>query len=89
MSAQQSQIIAAISGTTKAMLDSYSVAHGVTKARIVEDALLHHLNALKQLPADVVLPPRIVVSQRSGAALMRRLRKPRRPNKAITKLFDK
>ena len=58
MAADQTQISAYVSQSTKALLERYADAHGVKKAHLVEEALLHHLQALHELPADVIIPAR-------------------------------
>ncbi len=59
------RISAFISETTRELLESYVTAHGVRQGRVIEEALLHHLQALRELPADVVLPPRLVLTPES------------------------
>ena len=83
------QISAFISEATREVLERYAQAHGVKKAHLVEEALLHHLKALNELPADVLVPPRIVVSAEAGSKLAERLEKPKRPTKAMRALFGK
>ena len=83
------QISAYISTRTKALVEEYAEAHGVKKGRLIEEALLHHLRALCELPADVILPPRLVVTETSGREVLLRVRKPRRPAKAMRGLFRK
>jgi hypothetical protein len=84
---QETQISAIISATTKDLLEKHVRATGVKKGHLVEEALLHHLQALHELPADVILHPKLVVSPRSGTALMRRLRSRRRPTHGLRKLM--
>jgi hypothetical protein len=48
------------------LLERYSRAHGVKKQFLIESALLHHIQALEELPSSVILPPRLVVSAASG-----------------------
>ena len=43
------QISAYISYDTKALVEAYSKKSGVKKGFLIEDALLHHLQALKPL----------------------------------------
>ena len=85
----QTQISAFISDTTKSLVEEYADSHGVKKGHIVEEALLHHLQALQTLPADVIIPPRLVVTTQSGEAVLTRMEKPRRPTKAMRQLFKK
>lgn len=85
----QTQISAFISHATKARLDAYAEAHGLKQAHLVEEALLHHLQALRELPVDVIIPARLLVTPESGRAIVERIAKPRRPTKAMRELFEK
>ncbi len=85
----QTQVSAFISDSTKEALERYADAHGLKKACIIEEALLHHLQALRELPLDVIIPARLVVSRDSGQAILDRVEKPRRPTKAMRELFGK
>ena len=57
MATNETQISTIISGSTKEMVDRYTEAHGVKKGHLIEEALLHHLQALRELPADIIIPP--------------------------------
>ncbi|HEY3354975.1 MAG TPA: hypothetical protein VGQ83_17105 [Polyangia bacterium] len=81
------QISAYISAATKQQVERYAAAHGVKKGHLLEEALLHHLQALRELPADIVIPPRLTVTVRSFAAITERIKKPRRPTKALRDLL--
>ena len=85
--AHQTQISAYISDTTKALVEEYVENHGVKKAHLVEEALLHHLQALRVLPADLVIPPRVVVARDDGEAIVDKIERPRKPTKAMRELF--
>ena len=82
-----SQISAFISEATKAKVERYAEAHGVKKGHLVEEALLHHLQALLELPADIVIPPRLTVTSASFDDVTAAIRKPRRPTKAMRDLM--
>jgi hypothetical protein len=69
--ADEIQISALISRATREILDRYVRQTGVKKGHLVEQALLHHLQALDELPAEVVIHPRVVVSRATGEALLR------------------
>lgn len=84
---RETQISAIVSAETKELLERYVRATGVKKGHLVEEALRHHLQALQQLPADVLLNPRIVVSRRSGEQVAQRLTKPGRPTRELRKLM--
>ena len=86
-SVADTQISAYISETTKEQVERYAEAHGVKKGFLVEEALLHHLQALRELPADIVIPPRITVSAKSFAMVSAIVKKPRKPTKALRTLM--
>jgi hypothetical protein len=72
---KETQISAMISLTTKRLLDEYVRASGVKKARLIEQALRHHLQAIDALPADVIVQPKLVVTAASGKAILRQIRR--------------
>ena len=88
MATTETQISAHISGSTKEMVERYTEARGVKKGHLVEEALLHHLQALRELPADIIIPPRIVVDEETAKTLHQRVDKPRAPTKAMEDLFS-
>ena len=65
------QISAPVSKATKELLERHVRATGVKKGHLVEQALLHHLQALDELPAEYIVHPRIVVSRKTGEKLLR------------------
>ena len=81
------QISAYISEEVNKRIEEYSKIHGVKKAFLIESALLHHLLALAELPLDVIIPPSILVSRRSGERVLGRLRRPAKPTKDMRKLM--
>jgi len=81
------QISATISPATRERLERYVRARGMKKGYVIEQALLHHLQALSELPEDVVIPPRIVVDAASGQEILDRLDSGEGPNSGLTKLF--
>ena len=85
--AHRSQISAFVSDETRSRFERYVQAHGMKKAAVVERALLHHLQALEELPADVIIPPRLMVSPASFARIMERLGDPGEPTEAMKALF--
>jgi hypothetical protein len=50
---------------------------------------LDHLRALRDLPAEVIVPPQVVVSLTTATKLAARLAKPRKPTPAMRALFAK
>jgi hypothetical protein len=85
--ATETQISAFISKVTKEQVERYAEAHGVKKGALMEEALLHHLQALRELPADIVIPPRLKVSAASFKAIANLVVKPRKPTKAMRDLM--
>src|SRR5262249_40388713 len=83
----ETQISAYISAATRQQVERYVEAHGVKKGHLIEEALLHHLQALRELPADIVIPPRLVVAAESFEVVARLARKARRPTKAMRDLM--
>ena len=53
------RISALISQETKELLERHVRATGVKKGHLIEQALRHHLQALQELPADVIVHPRL------------------------------
>lgn len=82
------QISAHISEETKELVERYTDAHGVKKGALVEQALLHHLQALRELPADIIVPPRLDLNESSFAEVSNFISKPRKPTKAMRALMS-
>lgn len=83
------QISAHIAESTSAELDHYVDARGLKKGYVIEQAIRHHLRALRELPPDVIVPPQVVVSADTGAHLAERMENPRKPTPAMRALFRK
>jgi hypothetical protein len=81
------QISAHISEETKEQVERYAGAHGVKKGALIEQALLHHLQALRELPADIIIPPRLELTAPSFAEVARLTKTPRRPTSALRALM--
>lgn len=69
----ETQISALVSRTTKELLEGYVRATGVKRGHLVEQALRHHLQALQELPADVIVHPRLVVTRKSGETILKQM----------------
>jgi uncharacterized protein (DUF1778 family) len=85
--ARATQISAPISNETKELLERQSRATGVKKGHLIESALRYHLRALQELPSDVLVPARVVLTRRSFEEVAERLRKPGQPTKALRDLM--
>jgi len=85
--ARATQISAPISKETKELLERQARATGVKKGHLIESALRYHLRALQELPADALVPPRIVLTRRSFEQVVERLRSPGEPSKELRDLM--
>lgn len=82
------QISANISLNTKERMENYAKAHGLKKAFLIETALLHHLNVLDEIPLDIVIPPRIIITKKSGEKVLKSIQNTPEPTEAMKALFD-
>ena len=83
---KETQISALVSAATRELLERHVRASGVKKGHLVEQALQHYLVALEQLPADVIVHPRLVVTRKSGEAILKAARTGK-PTKALRELM--
>jgi hypothetical protein len=81
------QISAEISQGTKQLLERYSRAHGIKKQFLIESALLHHIQALEELPASIIIPPRLVVSAASGRKIAELVGRRQKPTSDLVELM--
>lgn len=84
---KESQISAYISEETKRELERLVRSRGFKKGFVVEQALRHHLLALRALPEDVVIPPVIVLSRESFESVAKEVRRPSKPTPSLRKLM--
>ena len=82
------QVSAHISRETKARLERFVRRTGQTRARLIEDALLQHLQALEELPAEAIVPARIILSAPSAQLVREMVRHPPEPTEEMKRLFD-
>ena len=83
---RDTQISAVVSRTTSELLERHARATGIKKGRLVEQALRHHLQALQELPADVVVHPTLVVTRDSGRAILEQI-ETATPTRALRRLL--
>jgi hypothetical protein len=81
------QISAEISESTKQLLERYSRAHGIKKQFLIESALLHHIQALEELPPGVIIPPRLVLSANSARKVAELVRTRPKPTRELVELM--
>ena len=68
-------------------MESYVKRKGVTKAFLIENALQHFLQALRELPEDLIVPARLVVSEASLERIAERLNQDEEPTPALRALM--
>jgi len=83
---KETQISALISETTRDLMEKHVRATGVKKGHLIEQALLHHMQALDELPAEFIVHPRIVVSRKTGRGLLAQMESAE-PTPALRKLM--
>jgi len=82
------QISAHISEAVKQRMERCVRATGQTRAHLIEQALLHHLQALEELPLDAIVPARVVLTAESARKVRDLLTHPAPPTDAMKRLFD-
>jgi uncharacterized protein (DUF1778 family) len=85
--AHQVQISAYVSEETRALLDEAAEARGLKKGHVIEEALLHYLHALRELPSDIIIPSRVVLTEESARQVVDALSRPGRPTPAMVALM--
>jgi len=81
------QVSAYISEETKAEVEAYVKRHGVKKAYLIEEALQHHLQALREIPEDLIIPSRLVLTGEAMATIAKRINEEQEPTEALKALF--
>lgn len=84
--AKETQISAQISESTRELMEKYVRRTGVKKGHLIEQALLHHLQALDEIPAEYIVAPRVVVSRRTAEEMLHKAENPS-PTPALRKLM--
>ncbi|MEE8468612.1 MAG: ribbon-helix-helix protein, CopG family [Planctomycetota bacterium] len=82
------QISAHISLATKELLERMVRTLGITRTHLIEQALLHHLRALNELPQDAIVPARLVLTRDSAELVRDLLERPPDPTEDMQSLFD-
>lgn len=85
---RSTQISAPISQETKDLLEKHVKATGIKKGHLIESALRYHLRALHELPADVLVPARLVLTRQSFKDVVDRIRSPGPPTDDLRDLMS-
>ena len=81
------QVSAYISEETKAEIEAYVKRRGVKKAYLIEEALQHHLQALREIPEDLIIPSRLMLTDEAMAEIAERVTQEEQPTEALKALF--
>lgn len=81
------QVSAYISEETKAEVEAYVKRRGVKKAHLIEQALQHHLQALREIPEDLIIPSRLVLTDKAITEIVDRITREDRPTEALKAMF--
>ena len=81
------QVSAYISEETKAEVEAYVKRRGVKKAYLIEEALQHHLQALREIPEDLIIPSRLVLTDEAIAEVTERITRDDRPTEDLKALL--
>ena len=87
--AHEVQISAVVSQSTKDLLEQLVAARGLKKGYVIEEALRHHLQALQELPDDVIIPSTLVLTNKSFKELVSEIERPRKASAALRKLMSR
>lgn len=81
------QVSAYISAETKAEVEAFVKRRGVKKAWLIEEALQHHLQALREIPEDLIIPSRLILTEKAMAEIAERITREGQPTAALKALF--
>ncbi len=81
------QISAQISEATRDRLDLYARETGMKKSRLVEDAILAHLDTLDAVPSEYVVPASLIVGTITWDAVLADIENPAEPTSALRELM--
>jgi hypothetical protein len=71
---KDARISVIVSRSTKHLLERHIRATGVNNDRLVEQAILHHLQAFHELTSQAVIHPALVVTPKSGTSILEQIR---------------
>lgn len=81
------QISAQISEDTRRRLDSYARETGMKKGRLIEDAILAHLDTLDAVPTEYVVPAVVVVDDSTWKWVVSEIDSPTEPTPTLRELM--
>lgn len=85
--AQETQISASVSKTTREKLERFTESRGLKKNFVIEQALLSFIEARSELPDEAFTPSRIVLGNAAFDRLVKLLKRPPKPPAALVELM--
>jgi uncharacterized protein (DUF1778 family) len=86
---KETQISAEVSQDTKELIDRFVRASGLKKGYVLESALRHHIQAMQELPHDIIISPTLVLTSESAEQLVKRLKRPAKPTSRLRTLMKR
>lgn len=81
------QISARVPDELKHRFDALVARKGLRKEYVVEEALRHHLQVLEEIPAEYIIPLKIVFTTASAERFVELVENPPEPTDALKKLL--
>ncbi len=81
------QVSAHLSEEARAQVEAYVRRRGVKKAHLIEEALQHHLQALREIPEDLIIPARLVLTDAAMERVAGRIAREDQPTEALKALL--
>jgi uncharacterized protein (DUF1778 family) len=85
--AQETQISASVSMTTREKLDRFTESRGLKKNFVVEQALLYFMESRRELPDEAFIPSKVVLEDAAFDRLTKLLKRPPKPTRALVELM--
>lgn len=85
--AQETQISASVSATTREKLERFTESRGLKKSFVVEQALLYFMESRRDLPEEAFIPSRMVLADAAFDAVVKSLKSAPKPTKALVELM--
>ena len=89
MSVSTTQVSAFVTTETKEQLERYTRKTGIKKQHVINQALQHHLQAMTELPMDMVVHPRLVLTAASGRKVIAAVTGAAKPSTALRELMSR
>lgn len=86
---KQVQISAFIAEETKAALDEYVAATGLKKNRVIEEAIERHLDAVHQIPADMIIETNLTTTAEGWAMVWEMVENDREPSPELIEMWER